>query len=91
MPGCLHRDDVPCPFCRNSAAAVLLLGLTACAGPTGSEDSGPSALYGAVMVDDDNDGYDAGEDCDDGDASIYPGADDPMGDGIDQDCDGSDG
>jgi hypothetical protein len=36
-------------------------------------------------------GYDAGMgDCDDDDASIYPGADEVCGDGIDQDCDGED-
>jgi hypothetical protein len=29
-------------------------------------------------------------DCDDGDASVYPGAAEVAGDGIDQDCDGSD-
>jgi hypothetical protein len=32
-----------------------------------------------------------GEDCDDQDAYVYPGADDPKGDGVDQDCDGTDG
>ncbi|MFT4628112.1 MAG: hypothetical protein ACI8PZ_006807 [Myxococcota bacterium] len=31
-----------------------------------------------------------GLDCDDGDPTVYPGADDPCGDGIDQDCDGRD-
>jgi hypothetical protein len=31
-----------------------------------------------------------GGDCDDADAGRYPGAEDPMGDGIDQDCDGGD-
>ena len=31
-----------------------------------------------------------GEDCDDRNASIYPGAPEVAGDGIDQDCDGAD-
>ena len=30
------------------------------------------------------------EDCDDTDASVYPGADDPAGDEVDQDCDVAD-
>ena len=42
----------------------------------------------------DGDGFDsadyAGTDCDDADATVYPGATDPCGDGTDQDCDGSD-
>lgn len=32
----------------------------------------------------------APEDCDDADASVHPGASDPCGDGLDQDCDGVD-
>lgn len=44
--------------------------------------------------DEDGDGQesidDGGEDCDDEDATIYSGAEETCGDGIDQDCDGSD-
>jgi hypothetical protein len=38
-------------------------------------------------------GYGPGSDpgdCDDGDASVHPGAPDTPGDGVDQDCDGDD-
>jgi arylsulfatase A-like enzyme len=35
--------------------------------------------------------YFGGRDCDEGDPGVHPGADDPLGDGIDQDCDGKDG
>jgi len=49
----------------------------------------------ATCVDMDGDGYgptcDLGEDCDDTDNTIFPGAADSAGDGIDQDCSGLDG
>jgi hypothetical protein len=45
-------------------------------------------------LDNDGDGFAAsdcgGIDCDDSDATVYPGAPDPCGDGIDQDCNGVD-
>lgn len=44
--------------------------------------------------DEDGDTYDSvddgGDDCDDDDSSVYPGATETCGDGIDQDCDGAD-
>ena len=54
------------------------------------------ALGLTLTVDDDadDDGYSidgANADCNDNDATVYPGADDPEGDGIDQNCDGIDG
>ena len=41
----------------------------------------------APVVDADQDGYPEGEDCDDGDASVFPGAEE-ICNGVDDDCDG---
>ncbi len=66
-----------------------------CAGQSayGDGDLGtPGATNDAcpVPLDDDGDGYTDDVDCDDTDASIYPGAEEIADDGIDQDCDGAD-
>lgn len=86
---------------RSKAGAAL--GLVA----TGLMAVSLMACYGLPMcadgdkVDEDGDGYFVEKsgtgcvlpqsDCDDTKADVYPGADDPNGDGIDQNCDGVDG
>lgn len=57
-----------------------------------------AACYGMVyrpqqpgVTDNDYDGSPVPTDCDDTNAARYPGAQDPDGDGIDQNCDGVDG
>jgi hypothetical protein len=41
--------------------------------------------------DQDGDGWEDAQDCAPGDAAVHPEADDPVGDGVDADCDGTDG
>lgn len=58
-------------------------------------DTGPVVDSGAGVsdsgvVDRDGDGYSADDDCDDGDATVHPDAEEVPYDGIDQDCDGAD-
>lgn len=89
---------------KSLGSAVMLLGLTACFGATdvttdtsdttGSNDTVVSAEYGVpdtgYLVDEDGDGITSTDDCDDTDASIYPGAPETPGDGVDSNCDGND-
>lgn len=43
-----------------------------------------------LLIDNDNDGFPAAEDCDDEDPTVYPGAEEVSNNGIDEDCDGED-
>jgi hypothetical protein len=52
-------------------------------------DLGTPGAANECPADDDADGYDVLTDCDDGDASVHPGATDTWYDGIDSDCDGA--
>jgi len=58
--------------------------------PTVDPGTLPILDTGVVWLDADGDGFPADEDCDDGDASIFPGATEIVADAIDQDCSGAD-
>ncbi len=64
---------------------LLLLCLAVGCQPDDSKLPGDT---GPISTDGDGDGYVAGEDCDDGDAAVYPGAAERC-DGVDNDCDGA--
>lgn len=61
-------------------------------GPVPPEEEEP---VDPALCDVDGDGYLSeacgGDDCDDADASVHPGAEDPPDDGVDRNCDGIDG
>jgi hypothetical protein len=72
---------------------VTSVGSGGMGGMESSTNSG-SAAYGVPQTDADMDGYIdqqvGGDDCDDMDANVHPGAPDKPGDGKDSNCDGSD-
>lgn len=74
---------------KAALAVGLVAALTACEGGEDVE-TGVQALYGVALVDNDGDGYDQGEDCNDDDDTIYPGATETAGDSVDSNCDGED-
>jgi hypothetical protein len=79
---------------------VIALLLWSCDSKNGDSASGTDDTSGgddSATADDsapggdlDGDGVDAPDDCNDDDPSIFPGADEAIGDGVDQDCDGLD-
>jgi len=61
-------------------------------GCSSDEDMKSDPSQNLASIDEDGDGFSADEDCDDSNASIYPGASDlPDSDYIDSNCDGMDG
>lgn len=85
---------------RNLVAAatggLVAVTLMACYGAAPPGGYRPVNELPPAPTDADGDGFATsaegqGADCDDSSSSIHPGADDPPGDGIDQNCDGVDG
>ncbi len=102
-PDCVDADgdgffDAACggEDCDDADAAVSPQAEEVC--DNGRDDDCDGATDGddadCGCADADGDGFaDAacgGADCDDSDASVYPGAEEVCGDGVDQDCDGQD-
>ena len=86
---CLHCDSrLPARWRRLAsllAGGGFLMTLAACYGVAYRD----RPMYGST--DADHDGSPVPADCDDNDATRYPGAADPDLDGLDQNCDGVDG
>ena len=92
-PGSCTHCGRPLLQSKLGASALLLgaglaVGATGCIGGiTGEADYGsPDTGY----LDADADGYGVSEDCDDGDDTRNPGAEEIAGDGVDSNCDGED-
>ncbi len=68
--------------------ALLALSLAGCAGDKSDAGDDTAPETGNTSgLDEDGDGYDAVDDCDDGDATINPGVEEAC-DGVDNNCDG---
>lgn len=104
--GFVPRHASSCPHCDTPAiqrspvrrllelagGGAVALTLSACYGmaPRDIPIERPSTTACDPIRDVDGDGY-CDDDCDQASAEIHPGANDPPGDALDQDCDGSDG
>ena len=84
-------DETDDDYHLDAASTLIDAGQTDIYDPDGStSDIGAFGGPDAEVSDDDGDGWYDTTDCDDGDATINPGAAEVPYDGIDQDCDGED-
>lgn len=81
-----------------ATGGLMVVTLMACYGmatpimePAPVDQPPPRPACEPGQADSDRDGSCTPSDCNDTDASVYPGAPDNTGDGIDQSCDGEDG
>lgn len=93
MPRCFLILLLLSAGCRNKAVSPEETGTLDTeppgdTGPAGSDTGGVET--GGGDEDADGDGFLSTEDCDDTDASVFPGAEEVAYDGVDQDCDGED-
>ncbi len=79
LDGCLEAE-------MRNALALSLLFVLGCPKDPPVDDTAPPEDTAPEIVDVDEDGYPEGEDCNDRDASINPGAEE-ICDGVDNDCD----
>ncbi len=83
-PGAFSSE--PSARWRRAGLAFVVLSASLTQGACKKED--PPSYFG--QEDRDEDGWPSELDCDDRDPAVFPGADEIWGDGIDQDCSGSD-
>ncbi|HVJ21294.1 MAG TPA: putative metal-binding motif-containing protein [Polyangiaceae bacterium] len=84
-PDCTDPTVGACQYCGDPGSCSEGL---ECPGNIDPNDN--ATCLGGGCVDNDLDGACDTVDCDDTNPAVYPGASDPCGDGIDQDCDGAD-